>query len=110
MVSGEVDASVVSARILRETRNALVTAQREREEAECNKVAFLEARPVMRNAPMGTLAVQAGVEVQPPKKYEPTIEADFYYRRARLGVVAVLVLVLFWAWLQQRRGAARGVA
>ena len=110
MVSGEVDASVVSARILRETRNALVTAQREREEAECNKVAFLGARPVMRNAPMGTLAVQAGVEVQPPKKYEPTIEADFYYRRARLGVVAVLVLVLFWAWLQQRRGAARGVA
>lgn len=35
------------------------------------------------------------------------IDANAGYRRGRLIVVAVPVLVVFWAWVQQRQGMAR---
>ena len=48
---------------------------------------------------IATVAVPAA----PPS---PPIDAATAYRHGRLGVVAVVVLVLFWVWLTQRRSAA----
>ena len=33
------------------------------------------------------------------------VDSEAAFRRARIGVVAVIVLVLFWVWLRQRRAA-----
>jgi hypothetical protein len=33
----------------------------------------------------------------------PSHDASMYYRRARLGVVAVIVLVFLWLWIREKR-------
>ena len=33
----------------------------------------------------------------------PPLDPSAYYRRARLGVVAVIVIVLIWLWIRERR-------
>ncbi len=44
------------------------------------------------------------VEPERPSPVQST-DPDTAYRRARLGFVAVIVLVLFWLWVRQRRAA-----
>ena len=94
MVEANADPEVVTSRIKRETRDA--AAEREQEEA-----AMTVESPAMalgEPAPAGTLAVET-VPSMPP----PPVDAATAFRRGRLGIVAVIVLVLFWVWLKQRR-------
>ena len=53
------------------------------------------APPVRRQR--GTLA---SLPSNPPP---PPVDPDAAFRRGRIGVVAVVVLVLFWVWVRQRR-------
>ena len=93
MVEANADPEVVTSRIKRETRNA--AAEREQEAA----MAVVSPAIVVESSVAGTLAV----ETVPPEPPPPPVDADTAFRRGRLGVVAVVVLVLFWAWLRQRR-------
>ena len=52
------------------------------------------------------VAVEATVAVPQPAPAAP-VDAESAYRRARLGFVAVIVLVLMLVWMIQRRNAAR---
>ena len=93
MVEANADPEVVTSRIKRETRNA--AAEREQEAA----MAVESPAIAVESSATGTLAV----ETVPPELPPPPVDADTAFRRGRLGVVAVIVLVLFWAWLRQRR-------
>jgi len=93
MVEANADPEVVTSRIKRETRNAAV--EREQEAA----MAVESPAIAVESSAAGTLAV----ETVPPEPPPPPVDADTAFRRGRLGVVAVIVLVLFWAWLRQRR-------
>ena len=93
MVEANADPEVVTSRIRRETRNA--AAEREQESA----MAVESPAIAVESSAAGTLAV----ETVPPEPLSPSVDADTAFRRGRLGVVAVVVLVLFWAWLRQRR-------
>jgi len=93
MVEANADPEVVTSRIKRETRNA--AAEREQEAA----MAVESPAIAEDSSAAGTLAV----ETVPPEPPPPPVDADTAFRRGRLGVVAVVVLVLFWAWLRQRR-------
>ena len=56
--------------------------------------------------PYGSTNVVASTATSPvaqSRPVDPPIDADTAFRRARLGVVAVVVLVLLWVWLAQRR-------
>ena len=94
MVEANADPEVVTSRIKRETRNAAV--EREQEAAMAVESPAIAVEEPSAN---GTLAV----ETVPPEPPPPPVDADTAFRRGRLGVVAVVVLVLFWAWLRQRR-------
>lgn len=52
-------------------------------------------------------ASTAAVTVEPvrPVPLQPS-DPEAAFRRGRLGVVAAIVLVLFWVWMRQRRSAA----
>jgi len=54
-----------------------------------------------------TAAEASATALVEPKGQAPvqSTDADTAFRRARLGVVAVIVLILFWLWLRQRRAA-----
>ena len=94
MVEANADPEVVTSRIKRETRNAAA----EREQKAAMAVEYL-ATAEEEPSTAGTLAV----ETVPPEPPQPPVDADTAFRRGRLGVVAVVVLVLFWAWIRQRR-------
>ena len=93
MVEANADPEVVTSRIKRETRNA--AAEREQEAAMAVESPVI----AVESSAAGTLAV----ETVPPEPPPPPVDADTAFRRGRLGVVTVIVLVLFWAWLRQRR-------
>ena len=93
MVEANADPEVVTSRIKRETRNA--AAEREQEAAMAVESPVI----AVESSAAGTLAV----ETVPPEPPPPPVDPDTAFRRGRLGVVAVIVLVLFWAWLRQRR-------
>jgi len=93
MVEANADPEVVTSRIKRETRNA--ATEREQEAA----MAVESPAIAVESSAAGTLVV----ETVPPEPLSPSVDADTAFRRGRLGVVAVVVLVLFWAWLRQRR-------
>ena len=61
-------------------------------------LASLPSHPPSSPSP-GTLAVETVPSTPPP----PPVDPDTAFRRGRLGVVAAIVLVLFWLWLRQRR-------
>ena len=93
MVEANTDPEVVTSRIKRETRDAAV--EREQEAA----MAVESPAVAVESSAAGTLAVET-VPSTPPS---PPVDADTAFRRGRLGVVAAIVLVLFWMWLRQRR-------
>ena len=61
--------------------------------------ASLLSNPPPPNSP-GALVVESVAQEPPPP---PPVDPDAAFRRGRIGVVAVVVLVLFWVWLRQRR-------
>ncbi len=93
MVEVNADPEVVTSRIKRETRNAAI--EREQEAA----MAVVSPSLAVESSAAGTLAVETVPSPPPP----PPVDADTAFRRGRLGVVAAIVLVLFWMWLRQRR-------
>lgn len=111
MVDESSDPDVVTARIIRETRESVALQKQKEAEAKLYKVEYLESKPISQDAVPGTLDATTASEVQPVERdtIDP-IDANAGYRRGRLIVVAVLVLVVFWAWVQQRQGMARGVS
>ena len=94
MVEVNADPEVVTSRIKRETRNAAI--EREQEAA----MAVVSPSLAVESSAAGTLAVEVVPSTPPPP---PPVDASTAFRRGRLGVVAAIVLVLFWMWLRQRR-------
>lgn len=93
MVEESEDAGVVTERIVREMRDAHEAA-RAREAA-----AALQA---VSTGHVETVAADLSV-VRSEQPVPPPVDAETAYRHGRLGVVAMLVLVLLWAWIQERR-------
>lgn len=95
MVEMSEDASVVSARMEREMRHAREEREaRELREKQTVRVAALqESDDVLE----GELRTEQSVSPSEP------VDAGASFRYGRLGVVAVIVLVLFWLWVQERK-------
>ena len=91
MVEASADPSVVTAQLKRELR----AAEEERLEREA-----AESQALQPDGQGGALVVESVAQEPPPP---PPVDPDAAFRRGRIGVVAVVVLVLFWVWLRQRR-------
>lgn len=96
MVEVSEDASVVSARMEREMRQA-------REAYEASVAALRSSK---QEGTTGLAVVEADQQVEEqqvgmPVSTEP-VDAASSFRYGRMGVVAVIVLVLFWLWVQER--------
>ena len=102
MVDVNEDAMAVTMKIRRETRVANERAAAERAafgQGELQlppPVPSADGQIHVRAAPKETIAVPVQAPVRP-------VDADTAYRRARLGVVAVIVLVLLLVWIMQSR-------
>ena len=94
MVDSNTDPEVVTSRILRETR----AAEQERAQAAALVGASV---PTVAEGPVGALAIET-VPVEPTP--QPT-DPEMSFRRGRLAVVAVIVLVLLLIWIRQRRSS-----
>jgi len=94
MVEASADPSVVTAQLNRELR----AAEEERLEREAAHAA--ESQALQPDGQGGALVVESVAQEPPPP---PPVDPDAAFRRGRIGVVAVVVLVLFWVWLRQRR-------
>ena len=62
----------------------------------------LQSLPSMPQTPPSAALVETHAMVSTSTPM-PTSDPEAAFRRARLGVVAVVVLVLLWVWLAQRR-------
>ena len=102
MVEASEDALAVTMKIRRETRVAKERAEAERAFA---RQGGLQAPPPvpgeLRTSPPPADAV-AEIAVPPPAPRRP-VDAETSFRRARLGVVAAIALVLLLVWMMQRR-------
>lgn len=97
MVEESEDSDVVTSHIEREMRYAN-EAYIQREE----NLAAQRQSLVLEGSGMGVTEVQpvAPVEADP-------VDAEAAFRHGRLAVVAIIVMVLFWAWIQERRTARK---
>ncbi|MBO7684459.1 MAG: hypothetical protein J6T51_07015 [Kiritimatiellae bacterium] len=105
MVDSREDPMAVTMKIRRETRVANERAAAERA-ATAGEVQLPPPIPGTK----GALRVAEKATVSVPAKPEGParqIDPDTAYRRARMGVVAVVVLVLLLLWIRQRRAWAR---
>jgi hypothetical protein len=102
MVDGSCDADAVTAKILRETRDAKVLRSLREEEAAASAATVLEDVPLAAYGAAG--AAETVAATVPPA---PPPDADAAFRKARLGFSAALALALLLAWIAQRRASAR---
>ena len=107
MVDEREDPMAVTMKIRRETRVARERAAAERA-AAAGEVQLPPPIPGTEGALRVVDSAKATVSV-PAKPAEPTrqVDPETAYRRARMGVVAVVVLVLLLLWIRQRRAWAR---
>jgi hypothetical protein len=103
MVEAKEDALAVTMKIRRESRVAEERALAEQAASPSGELAL--PPPVPGTTPFPPAASEAHVAVPPPASAKP-VDADTAYRRARLGIVAVVVLVLLFVWIAQRRARA----
>ena len=103
MVDSSEDPMAVTMKIRRETRVA-----RERAAAERAAAGEVQLPPPIPGTE-GALRVVDSAKATVSVPAEPTrqVDPETAYRRARLGVVAVVVLVLLLLWIRQRRAWAR---
>ena len=102
MVDVNEDAMAVTMKIRRETRVAKAQIEAERAAAALGElqlpppVPSADGQAHVRVEAKETIAVPVHTPVRP-------VDAEAAYRRARLGVVAVIVLVLMLVWIMQSR-------
>ena len=102
MVEVNEDALAVTMKIRRETRVAKDRAMAEVAAGQSGELQLPPPVPGARSAPMPSADAAAQVAVPPPAPHRP-VDAETSFRRARLGVVAALALVLLLVWIMQRR-------
>ena len=97
MVEANEDALAVTMKIRRETR---IAKERAAAEGAAGEVSL--PPPVPAAAPHPA-SLEATVSVLPSIPTTPPPDAEAAFRRARLGVVAAIVLALLLVWIAQRR-------
>ena len=107
MVEVNEDALAVTMKIRRETRVAKERAEAERAFARQGELQVPAPVPGERPAPAPSDDAVVQVAVPPPVTHRP-VDAETSFRRARLGVVAALALVLLLVWIMQRRARRLG--
>lgn len=98
MVDVNEDALAVTMKIRRETRVAKERALAEQALASSGELALPPPIPA-------TVPALSAAHVAVPASPSPArpVDSETAFRRARLGVVAALALVLLLVWIQQRR-------
>ncbi len=101
MVDVNEDATAVTMKIRRETRVAKEKSVAERAAASSGELVLPPPIPsTVPASPTATPETTVAVPAPPPSR---PVDADTAFRRARLGVVAALALVLLLVWIMQRR-------
>jgi len=108
MVDVNEDAQAVTMKILRETRVAREHAEAERAATQSGELQLPPPVPGVSRPRPGEL--ESHVEVPAGPVRARPVDGEAAYRRARLGVVAAIVLVLMLVWLVQRRASASRAA
>ena len=103
MVEANEDPLAVTMKIRRETRMAKERAMTEQATAPSGELAL--PPPIPGTVPFTPAASEAHAAVPAPAPAKP-VDADAAFRRARLGIVAVIALVLLLVWIAQRRARA----
>ena len=105
MVDSSEDPMAVTMKIRRETRVAKERAATERAAAGEMRLSpqIPSAGGTLRVGGDATSAATVSVPDRPSAPVRST-DPETAYRRARMGVVAVVVLVLLLIWIRQRRG------
>ena len=104
MVEESEDPEIVTDRIYRETRRFREQLREEREAAGLAQDGALSAASDASASGALVVAEAGTLQPEPPA---PPADPDAAFRRVRLGIVAVIVLILFWAWIAQRRGVSK---
>ena len=108
MVEAKEDALAVTMKIRRETRVAKEHAVAERFASQSGELQL--PPPVPGTGPVPPVQAEAHVVVPAQPVPAKPVDADAAFRRARLGVVAVIALALLLVWIMQRRASPpRGV-
>lgn len=103
MVEANEDPLAVTMKIRRESRMAEEHALAEQAASPSGELAL--PPPVPGTVPPSPAAPEARIAVPAPAPAKP-VDADTAFRRARLGIVAVIALVLLFVWIAQRRARA----
>ena len=103
MVEANEDPLAVTMKIRRESRVAEERALAEQAASPSGELALPPPVPGTTHISPAALEVHTAV---PPPAPARQVDADTAFRRARLGIVAVIVLVLLFVWVAQRRARA----
>ena len=110
MVEANEDALAVTMKIRRETRVAKERAVAERFASQTGELQLPPPVPGTGSMPLAQTAAAAHVAVPAQPVPAGPVDADAAFRRARLGIVAVIALALLLVWIVQRRARPpRGV-
>ncbi|MBQ2630247.1 MAG: hypothetical protein IJG13_11275 [Kiritimatiellae bacterium] len=103
------DPMAVTMKIRRETRVANERAAAARAASAAGEVQLPPPIPGTKGALHVAAPAEKAVELSPDRLegQERSVDPETAYRRARMGVVAVVVLVLLLLWIRQRRAWAR---
>ena len=103
MVEANEDPLAVTMKIRRETRVAKEQALAEHAASPSGELTL--PPPVPGTVPFSPAAAKSQVSVPSTSPAKP-VDAEAAFRRARLGIVAVIVLVMLFVWVVQRRAQA----
>ena len=108
MIDANEDPGLVATRIARDRANRakrLADLKANPNRPRQLEEGVLNALPSMPQTPPPAALAETHAMVSTSTPALPPTDPEAAYRRARIGVVAVIVLVLFWVWLRQRRAA-----
>lgn len=97
MVEEAEDPAIVTERLTREMRYANEAYIRQEEDLVARRQSLM-----VENVGMGATEIQQVA----PNEPEPA-DAETAFRHGRLAVVAVIVVILFWAWVKERQSSRK---
>ena len=102
MIEANEDISLVTERQMRDVEEGQAQAKAIAEGREVHPALLTQKSDGY--APSGQPASETEAQALQPEPVRPPADPEAAFRHVRLGIVAILVMILFFLWLRQRRG------
>ena len=102
MIEANEDITLVTEQQLRDVEHGQAQAKAITEGREVHPALLAQQSDISGTAEQPTL--ETATQAIQPEPVKPPSDPDAAFRHARLGIVAIIVLILLILWLRQRKG------